>query len=93
MVNAIVLINVERNRVKEVAEELIQMDGVTEVFSVAGQWDLVALLRTRNNEGIADLVTGQILGTRGITRTETLIAFRVYSRYDLERMFSIGADE
>lgn len=92
MVNAIVLINVERAKVNDVAQALLELKGVTEVFSVAGQYDLVAILRTSTNEAIADLVTGQIQDVRGITRTETLMAFKVYSNYDLERLFSIGAE-
>ncbi len=92
MVTAIVLINVERAQVNQVAQALLALNGVTEVFSVAGQYDLVAILRTRTNEEIADLVTGHIQDVQGITRTETLMAFKVYSNYDLEHLFSIGAE-
>lgn len=92
MVNAIVLINVERAAVSPVAQQLLEFDGVTEVFSVAGRYDLVAILRVKTNEAIADLVTNKILAVDGITRTETLIAFKVFSKFDLERMFSIGAE-
>jgi len=93
MVTAIVLINVSRADFNSVAQKLTELKGVTEVFSVAGQYDLVAILRTATNEQIADLVTRQILGIEGITRTETLMAFKVYSNYDLERMFSIGGEK
>ena len=92
MVTAIVLINVERAKVNQVAQALLELQGVTEVFSVAGQYDLVAILRTQTNEQIADLVTGYIQDVQGITRTETLMAFKVYSSYDLEHLFSIGAE-
>ncbi|MCZ7570522.1 MAG: Lrp/AsnC ligand binding domain-containing protein [Ardenticatenaceae bacterium] len=92
MVNALVLINVERAAVSAVAQQLLELEGVTEVFSVAGRYDLVAILRVKTNEMIADLVTNKILAVDGITRTETLIAFKVFSKFDLERMFSIGAD-
>jgi len=92
MVNALVLINVERAAVSAVAQPLLELEGVTEVFSVAGRYDLVAILRVKTNEMIADLVTNKILAVDGITRTETLIAFKVFSKFDLERMFSIGAD-
>ena len=61
--------------------------------AVAGRVDLVAVIRVANNERLADVVTSQMLGIPGITRTETLIAFRVFSRHDLEQMFSIGAEE
>lgn len=93
MVNAIVLLNVERAKVNQVAQALLEMQGVTEVFSVAGQYDLVAILRTRTNEEIADLVTRQIQDVGDITATETLMAFKVYSKYDLERLFAIGVEQ
>ena len=93
VVVALVLINVERSRIDEVAQRLLALDGVTEAFSVAGRYDLVAVLRTKTNEQIADLVTKRILDIPYITRTETLMAFKAYSRDDLGAMFSIGNDE
>ena len=93
MVTSIVLINCERAHINDVSQKLLTFDGVTEVFSVAGQYDLVAILRVRSNEQIAELVTEKVLGVGGISRTETLIAFKVFSKYDLENMFSIGAQE
>lgn len=90
MVSAIVLLNVERHRINGVAEELTQLQGITEVFSVAGSYDLVAVLRVPNNEALAGLVTSQMLQVEGITHSETLIAFKVFSKHDLESMFSIG---
>jgi DNA-binding Lrp family transcriptional regulator len=92
MVNAIVLVKVERAKVDQVAQQLLDMQGVTEVFSVAGQYDLVAILRTQTNEEIADLVTRRIQDVRDIIDTETLMAFKVYSKYDLERLFAIGVE-
>jgi len=93
MVTAIILINVERKRVLEVAEALHQIEGVTEVYSVAGQYDLVAILRVKENEQVAEIVTGQLLKLEGIQKTETLIAFSCYSRYDLDHLFSIGQEK
>jgi DNA-binding Lrp family transcriptional regulator len=90
MVTAIVLINVERQQINEVAEQLVDMSGISEVYSVGGRFDLVAIIRVNSNEALADLVTGHMLRLSGITHTETLIAFRAYSRHDLEGMFSIG---
>lgn len=90
MVSAVVLLGLERDRINEVAQELVAMDGVTEVYSVAGQYDLVAVIRVKDNDALAELVTGKMLKVTGILRSETLIAFRVLSRYDLERMFSVG---
>lgn len=92
MVSGIVLLNTKRGQINDVAETLAGMDGVSEVFSVAGQYDLVAVIRVRDNEALAALVTEQMLTVEGITRSETLIAFRVFSRHDLESMFSIGIE-
>ncbi len=93
MVTAIVLMHVEHGHFDRIAQSLVALKGITEVYSVAGSYDLVAVLRTQTNEQIADLVTRQILAIEGITRTETLMAFKVYSSYDLEHMFSIGEEE
>jgi len=90
MVHAVVLLTVQRGRINEVAEILAQMDGVSEVYSVGGRFDLVAVIRVTSNETMAHLVTNQMLKVSGITNSETLIAFRVFSRHDLESMFSIG---
>lgn len=93
MVSAVILLVVEKDRINEVAEKLVDLPGITEVYSVAGQYDLVAIARVRDPDGIAEAVTRQMLKIEGITRSETLIAFRAFSRYDLERIFSIGAEE
>lgn len=90
MVTALVLLNVARDRVNEVAEEITEMKGVTEVYSVAGRYDLAVVIRVKDNERLADVVTKGIRKVDGIEKSETLIAFRVYSRHDLESMFSIG---
>lgn len=92
MVNAIVLITVARGHVHEVAQQLVALDGVTEVFSVAGRYDLVAVLRSPTNERIADLVTRHIMDIEAISHTETLLAFQVFSKFDLEAMFSLGLE-
>jgi DNA-binding Lrp family transcriptional regulator len=93
MVTAIVLMNIERGKVSEVTERLLHLDGVTEVFSVAGQYDLVTILRTKNNDEIADLVTAKLLNIPFIRRTETLVAFKAFSKDDLGAMFSIGNED
>jgi DNA-binding Lrp family transcriptional regulator len=92
MVSSIVLLNVAHGRINEVAERLAALDGISEVYSVAGRYDLVAVLRVPNNEALAELVTETMLHIDGIVNSETLIAFRVFSRHDLESMFSIGLD-
>ena len=90
MVTALVLLNVARDRVNEVAEEITEMKGVTEVYSVAGRYDLAVVIRVKDNERLEDVVKKGICKVDGIEKSETLIAFRVYSRHDLESMFSIG---
>ncbi|MFO7634066.1 MAG: Lrp/AsnC ligand binding domain-containing protein [Caldilinea sp.] len=90
MVSAVVLLKCKRNMINPVAETLASVDGVSEVFSVAGQYDLVAILRVHNNDTLADLVTSEMLQVDGIVDSETLIAFKVFSRHDLESMFEIG---
>ncbi len=89
MVTAIILINTDRGRVVDVAQQLVEIDGVSEVFSVAGRYDLVALLRVKTNDEMAALVTGHLLRVEGVAHTETLTAFQAYSRHDLERMFGL----
>ncbi|HEY6559160.1 MAG TPA: Lrp/AsnC ligand binding domain-containing protein [Polyangiaceae bacterium] len=92
MVNAIILLNVERETINEVAEQLAAAEGIAEVYSVAGKYDLAAIARVPDNEALAELVTTRVRKEKRIVRSETLISFRVYSRYDLEHLFSIGDD-
>jgi len=89
MVNALILLNVDRDKVNGVAEKLSEIEGVSEVYSVAGRYDLVAVVRAKDNDHLAGLVTGTLLLIDGIQKSETLFAFRVYSKHDLDRMFSI----
>ncbi len=90
MVTALVMLNVVRDHIPQVAEELAGIAGISEVYSVSGRYDLVAIIRTPDNEALATLVTERMLKVQGITSSETLIAFRVYSHHDLEAMFSVG---
>ena len=90
MVSAVVLLKCKRNMINAVAETLAGIDGISEVFSVAGAYDLVAILRVRDNNTLADLVTSEMLQVDGIVDSETLIAFKVFSRHDLESMFEVG---
>ena len=92
MTNAIILLKVRKDRINDVAETIADLDGVSEVYSVAGQYDLAAIVRVSGDSQVAALVTEKILMIEGIVSSETLIAFRAYSRYDLEHMFSIGMD-
>lgn len=92
MVSAIVLLKIQRDLINTVADQLASLDGISEVFSVAGQYDLVAILRVNSNEALADLVTSKMLQVEGIVDSETLIAFKAYSKHDLESMFSLGME-
>ena len=90
MITAFVMVNAERDRIACIPEELLKINGVTEVYSVAGDFDLVAIVRVKEADDLARVVTEQSVKVRGITRTTTLIAFRCFSKYDLENMFQIG---
>jgi DNA-binding Lrp family transcriptional regulator len=93
MVTALVMINTQRDAINQVAESLVELTGVTEVFSVAGKYDLIAMIRVKDNEALADLVTQRILLVEGIERSETLLAFKVFSKFDLETIFSTGSEK
>ncbi len=93
MVTALVLLNVARERTNTIAEQLTAIKGITEVYSVAGRYDLAAIIRVKENEELASVVTEKIRAIDGIERSETLIAFRVFSKYDLEMAFSIGLEQ
>ncbi len=90
MVTSIILLHTERNMINAVAERLAEDKGVSEVYSVSGPYDLIAIVRVESNEDLAELVTNRIAKIEGITSTDTLLAFRSYSRHDLESMFTIG---
>jgi DNA-binding Lrp family transcriptional regulator len=92
MVTALVLLGVEHDKTNAVAEKITAIPGVTEVYSVAGRYDLAVIIRVKENDQLAAIVTDQIRRVDGIERSETLIAFRVYSRYDLEQAFSLGME-
>jgi DNA-binding Lrp family transcriptional regulator len=92
-VHAVVLIQCEIDGVPEAAEAIADIDGVSEVYSVAGEFDLVAIVRVGAHDDLAAIIPGGIAKVDGVERTETLIAFQVYSRHDLERMFSVGFDQ
>lgn len=92
MVTAIVLIQAKHGQTNEIAEALAEFPEISEVYSVGGSFDVIALVRVKSNEDIATMVTERMAKVSGIERTETLIAFKSYSRHDLERVFSLGLD-
>ena len=83
MITAVVLIQTERDKVNAVGEQLAGIEGINEVYSVSGRYDLVALIRMENNEGLAELMTEKIAGVDGIINTESMIAFRKISKKDI----------
>lgn len=93
VITAFVLISVERKVLPTIAERLVQVDGVAEVYSVAGEFDFVAVVRVAAYDDMARVVTEGLATQPGITATETLMAFRCYSKHDLERMWNIGAED
>lgn len=90
MVTSIILINAERNKINAVAEQLQAIAGISEVYSVSGKYDLIAIVRVKTNDDLANLVTKQMLAIDGIVKTETMLAFQAFSRHDLEAMFAVG---
>jgi DNA-binding Lrp family transcriptional regulator len=93
MITAIVLIKTAQGHTQDVAQTLIEMPGITEAYSVAGLYDLVAMVRVQHHDELSTLVTESVQKIQGIKETNTLIAFRAYSRHDLDAMWDIGNEE
>lgn len=92
MVTAIVLINTSRGAVSAVASALLALPAVNEVYSVAGPYDLVAIIRVKQHDDLNELITEKLGGVDGVTATQTLVAFRCFSRKDVQAMWDIGLD-
>ena len=92
-VHAVVLIQCEIDEIAEAAQAIAEIDGVSEVYSVAGEFDLIAIVRVPATSSSPRVIPGGIAKVEGVERTETLISFQVYSKHDLERLFSLGFDE
>lgn len=86
------LIDAEQGRVADLASELAELPGVAEVYSVTGKADLVAVVRVREHDELAAVVTGRISALPGVVATETMVAFQAFSRHDLEAMWSLGTE-
>jgi DNA-binding Lrp family transcriptional regulator len=93
MVTTVVLAVCDIHRVPETAQAVADIPEVSEVYSVAGDYDLVIMVRVRNHDDLARVVTEEIARIEGIERTQTLVAFKVYSRHDVESLFSLGFEE
>ena len=91
MLAAFVLIDAEPARVAALASELADVEGVAEVYSVAGECDLVAIVRVRHHDQLAEVVTGRIGGLAGIVATRTMVAFKAYSSRDLDALWDVGS--
>jgi DNA-binding Lrp family transcriptional regulator len=91
VVTAFVLIDAEPSRVSELAEKVAAVEGVAEVYSVAGQADIVAIIRVRRHEELAEVVTKRLHSLAGVTDTRTLVAFQAYSRKDLDAIWELGS--
>jgi DNA-binding Lrp family transcriptional regulator len=89
--HAIVLINAERDYMTRLGGHLAEVEGVTEAYSVTGEWDFVAILRVPEGESLATVVTERLARLPGIAKTLTMVAFEAYSKHDLEAMFDLGA--
>ncbi|HET9124009.1 MAG TPA: Lrp/AsnC ligand binding domain-containing protein [Solirubrobacteraceae bacterium] len=90
MTHAIVLVQADASALGTLGGELAGIDGVAEAYSVTGEWDFVAILRLREQDQLAQVVTGRISQLEGVKRTQTMVAFEAYSRHDLEALFSVG---
>ncbi len=90
MTHAVVLIEAERDALQSLGGALAELDGVAEAYSVTGDWDFVVIVRVPRHEQLADIVTGSIGQLPGVSRTQTMVAFEVFSKHDLDAMFSIG---
>ena len=92
MVTAVVLVTTESERVSEAAQAMLKIEGVTEVYSVTGPYDLVVMVRIPKFERMAQIVPEKLAQVPGVARTETMVAFRTYSDYDLDRIWSQGLE-
>jgi DNA-binding Lrp family transcriptional regulator len=92
MVTAFVMIKTDTNRIPEIAQELADRDGITQVYSVTGAWDLIAMVRVREFEDLEEVISDRLSKVEGVQATETHLAFRAYSRSDLEEGFALGFD-
>ena len=90
MTHAVVLISAERDALKVLGSRLAELDGVSEAWSVTGEWDFVAVIRVEQQDQLADLITSKLARLPGIEKTYTMVAFEVFSQHDLDAMFSIG---
>lgn len=92
MLTAIVMIRTEAARIPEVAEEISELKGISEVYSVTGEWDLIAMVRVREHDALSEVIADRLSKVDGVVETVTQIAFRTYSKHDLDDAFALGMD-
>ena len=90
MINAIILINAERTRINSVAEQLVSLQGITEVYSVSGRFDLVAIIRLPHADDLAVLMTEKVIKVEGIIKTESMVAFKTLTKQDMANRVELG---
>ena len=90
MITAIVMVHTAADRIPETAQAIADLEGVAEVYSCAGDVDLIAIVKVAEHEQLADVIAGRLSKVGGVLRTDTHIAFRSYSRADTEAAFSVG---
>jgi DNA-binding Lrp family transcriptional regulator len=90
VITAIVLVTTVTDRIPEVAQEIASLDGVSECYSVTGEIDLVAMVRVRRHEELADVIAARLDKVPGVLSSRTMVAFQAYSRHDLDAAFSLG---
>ena len=93
VVTAFVLIKTDASRIPETAEEISAIPGISEVYSVTGEWDLIAIARVAKHDDLADVIADKVSKIEGVIRTQTYIAFRTYSQHDLEQAFALGLED
>jgi DNA-binding Lrp family transcriptional regulator len=92
MLTAVILVRSTRPGLATLGPRLADVPGVTEVYTVTGDWDFVAIVRVRQHEELASVVTRELAGLEGIERTQSMVAFQQHSRHDLEAMFDLGLE-
>lgn len=92
MITAFVLIQTDASRIPETAQEISEIEGISEVYSVTGDWDLIAMARVNRHEDLADVIADRLSKVEGVDSTTTHIAFRSYSKHDLDAAFTLGFD-
>jgi DNA-binding Lrp family transcriptional regulator len=93
MLTAFILVKTTREGLTRVGSELASVEGVAEVYTVTGEWDFVAIVRVREHDDLANVVTRHLTGLEGIQRTQTMVAFQQFSAHDLEAMFGLGLED